>query len=90
MDARSKRAYTNVYENGIAVNEDSVKECEEIRNEYNGEEIIGDGRLIGREYTWPDICANFLAVKDRWERMDNVHLTVPEYLKSSESYMVKK
>lgn len=90
MDARSKRAYTNVYENGIAVNEDSVKECEEIRNEYNGEEIIGDGRLIGREDTWPDICANFLAVKDRWERMDNVHLTVPEYLKSSESYMVKK
>ena len=90
MDARGKRAYTNIYENGNALEEDSVKECEEIRNAYQGEEVIGDGRLIGCEDAWPDIAANFLLVKDKWEKAENVHLTVPEYLKPSEAYMLKK
>lgn len=90
MDARSKRAYTNLYEDGNALEEDSVKECEEIRAAYNGEKIIGDGHLIGMEDAWCDIAENFLIVKDKWKKQENVHLTVPEYLKPSEAYMLKK
>ena len=90
IDARSKRAYTNVYEEGNALGEDSVKDCEEIRSEYHGETVIGDGHLIGLEDVWCNIAENFMIVKDKWEKQENVHLTVPEYLKPSEAYMLKK
>ena len=56
----------------------------------NGEAIVGDGHLINQEDVWPDIAENFLVTMDKWQRADNVHLVVPEYLKSSESYLVKK
>lgn len=89
-DARGKRAYTNVFENGNPLADDCVKAVEEILSEYKGEAVIGDGRLIGKEDVWPDIAENFLLTRDRWQKADNVHLVVPEYLKSSESYLVKK
>lgn len=89
-DARGKRAYTNVFENGNPLGEDTVKANEEIMAEYGGEAIVGDGHLINQEDVWPDIAENFLVTMDKWQRADNVHLVVPEYLKSSESYLVKK
>ena len=63
---------------------------EEIRNEYNGEEIIGDGRLIGRDDCWPDLIGCFAACRAYWKKADNIHLVVPEYLKANEAYLVKK
>ena len=89
-DARGKRAYTNVFENGNPLAEDSVRANEEIMAEYDGEAIVGDGHLITQEDVWPDIAENFLLTMDKWQKADNVHLVVPEYLKSSESYLVKK
>lgn len=90
MDARGRRAYTNTYENGDPQSEDTVMDNEEIRNAYRGEAIVGDGRLIGEADSWPDIAENFLLVKDKWQKAENVHLVVPEYLKPSEAYMLKK
>ncbi|MBR2812216.1 MAG: tRNA (adenosine(37)-N6)-threonylcarbamoyltransferase complex dimerization subunit type 1 TsaB [Solobacterium sp.] len=87
VDARSHRAYTCAYQNGEATEEPSVKEITEIDTEGR---IIGDGHLCGREDVWPDLCANFLAVRRHWEKVDNVHALVPEYLKPSEAYLVKK
>lgn len=89
-DARGKRAYTNIYEEGRALEEDSVLENDAIKEAYHGEKIIGDGHLIGCEDCWPDIAENFLKTEALWQKADNVHLVVPEYLKSSESYLVKK
>ena len=89
-DARGKRAYTNVFKDGTALQEDCVKSIEEILAEYDGGEIVGDGHLIGKEDVWPDIAENFLLLKDKWQKAENVHLVVPEYLKSAESYLVKK
>lgn len=88
MDARGKRAYTAVYENGIRTEEQSVRPLEELA----GEElpVIGDGRLLGREDCDPDIPGNFLKTRDRWKKADNVHLVVPEYLKPSEAYLIRK
>jgi tRNA threonylcarbamoyladenosine biosynthesis protein TsaB len=89
-DARGRRAYTNIYEEGRALEEDAVLENEAIREAYHGEKIIGDGHLIGHSDCWPDIVQNFLALKDCWKKADNVHLVVPEYLKPSEAYLIQK
>ena len=63
----------------------------EIENlEIGDVNIVGDGALVGRQDEWPDIVDNFLELKDEWEKHDNVHLVVPEYLKSSASYLPQK
>ena len=65
-------------------------ECDEIKELVKDEDVIEDGHLIGKDDVWPDIAENFLITKNRWEKAENVHLVVPEYLKPSEAYMLKK
>ncbi|NCB32818.1 MAG: tRNA (adenosine(37)-N6)-threonylcarbamoyltransferase complex dimerization subunit type 1 TsaB [Erysipelotrichia bacterium] len=90
LDARGGRAYTAVYDKAVLNGEESVLSCEEILKEIRPETVIaGDGHLVGREDFWPDLCENFLILKDQWQLADNVHLVVPEYLKTAESYMPK-
>jgi len=89
LDARGKRAYTGVLKDGKFVSGPEVTELENISLD-DGMDIIGDGHLLGKEDVWPDLCENFLDLADVWEKADNVHTVTPEYLKSSESYMVKK
>lgn len=89
MDARGKRVYTCKCNNGEILDEQCVTEIENLKIE-DDEVVVGDGQLVGREENWPNIVENFLLLKDKWHKWENVHLVVPEYLKSSESYMVKK
>ena len=88
MDARGKRVYTALFKNGNLVDKEQVIEISELNIE--DEEVIGDGSLVGKEDKWPDIVENFKELKEEWELCDNVHLVVPEYLKSSESYLPQK
>lgn len=88
VDARGGRAYTALYDNGDVIGTEEVLEIDEIHAE--NETVIGDGHLIGRDDVQPDICANFLALKDLWVRSENVHTLVPEYLKPAAAYLVKK
>ena len=90
MDARGHRAYHAVYENGIALQEPEAKDLDLLKEEIGDEKVIGDGRLIDREDRWNNLAENFLALKDLWVRTENVHLLVPDYLKGSEAYLVKK
>ncbi len=87
-DARGHRVYTCAYDHGKPLEEvRAVADDDLPEDDY---EVIGDGSLIGKEDNWPDIAENFLALKGLWEKADNVHLVVPEYLKSSASYLPKK
>ncbi len=88
MDARGKRVYTALFKDGHLVDKEQVIEISELN--IGDEEIIGDGSLVGKEDKWPDIVENFKDLKEEWESWDNVHLVVPEYLKSSESYLPQK
>lgn len=88
-DARGKRVYTCTYENARATGRLEAVEIAELSIDPN-EKVIGDGELVGRENVWPDIAENFLALQKEWKKAENVHLVVPEYLKPSESYLVKK
>lgn len=87
-DARGKRVYTCLFFDGKALEEERAVEIENL--EIGDVNIVGDGALVGRQDEWPDIVDNFLELKDEWEKHDNVHLVVPEYLKSSASYLPHK
>lgn len=87
-DARGKRVYTCLFFDGKALEEERAVEIENL--EIGDVNIVGDGALVGRQDKWPDIVDNFLELKDEWEKHDNVHLVVPEYLKSSASYLPQK
>lgn len=87
-DARGKRVYTCLFYDGKALEEERAVEIENL--EIGDGNIVGDGALVGRQDEWPDIVDNFLELKDEWEKHDNVHLVVPEYLKPSASYLPQK
>lgn len=87
-DARGKRVYTCLFFDGKALEDERAVEIENL--EICDVNIVGDGALVGRQDEWPDIVDNFLELKDEWEKHDNVHLVVPEYLKSSASYLPQK
>lgn len=88
MDARGNRVYTCLFENGKPLEKESVISLDELQ--IHEEAIVGDAHLIGQEDKWPDIMDHFLCLKDEWQLAENVHLVVPEYLKTSASYLPKK
>lgn len=91
MDARGHRAYHGVYENGRLIGELQALDVAELQAKIQADEtVLGDGHLIGREDSWPDLANHFSVLKNQWKPVENVHLLVPEYLKSSESYLVKR
>jgi len=84
LDARGGRVYTAVFENGLYTEDASASELKEL--EINEEELVGDLHLIDREDYYPDLCENFLILKDLWKKSPDVNLVVPNYLKSIDSY----
>ncbi len=87
LDARGHRVYSAIYEKGNLVSELCVKDLDEV--DLN-DHFTGDLHLIGKEDEYPDLADSFLSLKPFWEKADNVHFVKPEYLKSTESYLVKK
>lgn len=89
LDARGKRAYTARFHDGKALTETAAVPVSEIELS-DTDTVIGDGHLAGLPDRYPDLAENFLALKKEWQRVENVHLLTPEYLKSTSDYMVKK
>ena len=88
LDARGGRVYTACYKDTKEIESASVKEIDEI--DIGDMALVGDGSLFGKEDNYPSISKNFILVKDAWELAENVHLVVPEYLKSIDAYKVTK
>jgi len=88
MDARSNRVYIGCYENGSPLMEDAVLPISEalllIDDTFT---VVGDGDLIGRNNAPIDLSCNFLALKEFWKPVSNVHELTPIYLKVSEAYL---
>lgn len=90
LDARGNRSYVCAFKNGKPAGELRVMPNDEAKAYCEGKEVVGNGSLIGRSDVWPDIAENFLALKDVYEYAPNPHTVVPVYMKSIESYLVKK
>lgn len=84
LDARSNRVYCGTCENGKLISE-SIKTLDDVKEDQeNGVHIMGDSYLLGNEKEDIDLAANFMAVKDAWKKVTNVHTLTPHYLKSKE------
>lgn len=84
MDARSKRAYCGICENGQLIHEE-IKTIDQLLEEkQQGIYFVGDIDLVGEEYIERDYVKNFMDVKESWEYVENIHTLTPHYLKSSE------
>ncbi|MEG0164805.1 tRNA (adenosine(37)-N6)-threonylcarbamoyltransferase complex dimerization subunit type 1 TsaB [Anaerorhabdus sp.] len=89
LDARSHRAYLGQYKDGKCIGNLGVYTIEEIKEIVAGHDVVGDTSLLGMEDSYPNLAAAFLELKDEWEKVENIHCLVPEYLKSQEEYLVK-
>lgn len=89
MDARAKRVYAGRYNNGEALQPDSVifnEEMEKILSESTCQ-LVGDVHLFkDEEDEYTDIAENFMILKDKWVKVDNIDTLTPVYLKSKEDY----
>lgn len=93
LDARSQRAYFGMIENGRLSGKEEVLSLSEIKariDNADGLELVGDCSLLGLEDCYPDLAQAFLTTRSQWQKVENVHLLVPEYLKSADDYLVKK
>ena len=84
IDARSKRAYVGIYEDGKAITDDKVLTLEEIKNlisEYPDFEIVGDSHLLGIDKREIDLIKNLENLSNIVKDIENPHFAVPIYLK---------
>lgn len=86
LDARSKRAYVGIYENGIALTKDHILTIEELNElivskpEYK---VVGDVKLVNLEESEIDYATNMLELSRIVGNCDDVDVLVPIYLKDA-------
>ena len=84
MDARSKRAYIGIYEDGKEVEKNKVLplvEISEIIKNNPDFEVVGDANLLGLETKEIDMIENMFELSKGIEDVDNTYTLVPNYLK---------
>ncbi len=84
IDARSKRTYVGIYQDGKPLIEDKVLTLEEIKqliNEYQDFEIVGDAHLLDKNKVEVDIIQQLEDLSSIIDDVENPHLAVPIYLK---------
>ncbi|MEG0240015.1 tRNA (adenosine(37)-N6)-threonylcarbamoyltransferase complex dimerization subunit type 1 TsaB [Anaerorhabdus sp.] len=89
LDARGNRAYFARFDQGKEIGTSAAYTIDEIKELITDEEVLGDGSLLGKEDNYVDLADTFLLLKPYWEKVENIHCLVPEYLKSSDEYLVK-
>ena len=83
-NARSKRSYFAVYENGAAIVKDCIKPNDEVKQyiaEHPDYLLCGDASYLGLEGSAYEPADNFLRCLDDAHRCPNIHKASPVYLK---------
>lgn len=89
LDARSGRAYFGELEHGSFLNGPCIQTLEAIQAMKIPEDLlIGDTSLVELDSKEPDFASHFIALRSVWNRVENVHILVPEYLKEQSAYKV--
>ena len=86
-------SYLGLLENGRLIEKEQVLPLEQIQARLSDgvqRQLLGDLSLLGQPDFYPDLSRSFLLSRPRWQRVENVHLLVPEYMKSADEYLVKK
>lgn len=84
MDARAKRAYVGVYDNGKCIVKDQAMYLTDI--DIKDYSVILDGELVGKENVVPNIVECFIKCKNDFKEVENINHLTPTYLKESNEY----
>lgn len=89
MDGRAGRCYVGRYNQGMAINEDTIINNIEIENNIlnKGVTVIGDLSVFNKEDRYDHLAENFFVLKQQWQKVDNIDILVPTYLKDKEDYL---
>lgn len=88
LDARSKKIFVGVYEDGKLVIEEKILDIvdfEEFEGMYPGFDIVGNGQIVNRETCEVDLAKNIYQLSRNIEAVKNVDVLVPHYIKQVEA-----
>jgi len=90
LDARSQRAYVAHVEDGQIQGNIQVLTLDEVKKfiETNPGILLGDADLMGQDVKKVNFLKNFIELEPYYEKVENIHALVPDYLKESDSYKV--
>ena len=90
LDARSQRAYVAHVEDGQIQGNIQVLTLDEVKKfiETNPGILLGDADLMGQDVQKVDFLKNFIELEPYYDKVENIHALVPDYLKESDSYKV--
>ena len=90
LDARSQRAYVAHVEDGQIQGNIQVLTLDEVKKfiETNPGILLGYADLMGQDVQKVDFLKNFIELEPYYEKVENIHALVPDYLKESDSYKV--
>lgn len=90
LDARSQRAYVAHVEDGQIQGNIQILTLDEVKKfiETNPGIVLGDADLMGQDVQKVDFLKNFIELEPYYEKVENIHALVPDYLKESDSYKV--
>lgn len=90
LDARSQRAYVAHLKDGQIQGNTQILTLDEVKEfiETNPGIVLGDADLIGQDVQKVDFLKNFIELEPYYEKVENIHALVPDYLKESDSYKV--
>ncbi|MGN1399048.1 MAG: tRNA (adenosine(37)-N6)-threonylcarbamoyltransferase complex dimerization subunit type 1 TsaB [Erysipelotrichaceae bacterium] len=88
LDARANRCYLARYCDGQPLIADCIKPNQQIKEMLDcGCNLVGDLHLFGLEDNYQGVVDNFLQLKDKWVKVENIDLLTPVYLKSNQEYL---
>ena len=88
LDARSHRAYVAHLEKGKIIGGTQILDLEEVKKflEAHPGKVFGDALLSETETS--DFLKNFIDLKAEYQKVENIHALVPDYLKESDAYKI--
>lgn len=88
LDARSHRAYVAHLEKGKIIGGTQILDLEEVKKflEAHPGKVFGDALLSETETS--NFLKNFIDLKAEYQKVENIHALVPDYLKESDAYKV--
>lgn len=86
LDARSKRAYIGVYEDGLEVMKECVLTLDEIKEYislHQDYKLVGEVRVLGLQEKEENLALNMLEISKLKEKVSDINSLVPTYLKDT-------